>query len=97
MAKKLVRQGIKEARERDVHNIYVRSDNKVAVHVYQKFGFGVTGRDNLEKVSYIKFFADQYVKILLLPNKAIFPDYSFQNVFSRGLDGKEQNGAGGYS
>ena len=45
MAKKLVRQGIKEARERDVHNIYVRSDNKVAVHVYQKFGFGVTGRD----------------------------------------------------
>ena len=47
MSKKLVLQVMEEARKRDVHNInvYVRSDNKAAVHVYQKFGFGVTGRD----------------------------------------------------
>merc|ERR1712156_1226121 len=33
--------------KRDVHNIisYVRNDNKAAIHINQKFGFGITSND----------------------------------------------------
>merc|ERR1712165_701891 len=47
VAKKLMQRVLQEAQERDVHNIisYVRNDNKAAIHINQKFGFGITSND----------------------------------------------------
>merc|ERR1712001_593999 len=47
VAKKLMQRVLQEAKERDVHNIisYVRNDNKAAIHINQKFGFGITSND----------------------------------------------------
>merc|ERR1712080_2677 len=47
VAKKLMQRVMKDAQERDIHNVYtyVRNDNKAAIHVNHKFGLGVTGSD----------------------------------------------------
>merc|ERR1712018_332735 len=47
VAKKLMQRVLQEAQERDVHNIisYVRNDNKAAIHINHKFGFGITSND----------------------------------------------------
>merc|ERR1712010_339933 len=47
VAKKLMQRVLEEAKVRDVHNIvsYVRNDNKAAIHINQKFGFGITSTD----------------------------------------------------
>merc|ERR1712179_269729 len=55
VAKKLMQKVLEEAKERDVHNIisYVRNDNKAAIHINQKFGFGITSNDKRDPSLYV--------------------------------------------
>merc|ERR1711970_1209372 len=55
VAKKLMQRVLEEAKARDVHNIvsYVRNDNKAAIHINQKFGFGITSNDKRDPSLYM--------------------------------------------